>query len=171
MGCDIHMYVEFKGDRYYRKLNGWQCGDHFHIMNPTDPNEKPERVGLLEDRAYSLFAVLAGVRNRGCDPYPCISYPRGLPDDVTKYVEEEYDEWGCDAHSCSYLTLREIVEFDNNQWPKNNFGGYILEPLIERLYQRANELWVLYDFETRRPLTEEVLKKMENIRIVFWFDN
>ena len=169
MGCDIHMYVEYKKDDHWSDKKGWLCGDYFHSIDPTDSRYKPEHVGLLEYRSYSLFAVLADVRNgRG---YPYISLPKGLPGDVTKYVEEEYDDWGFDAHSCSYLTMREIVEFHEKEEPKNEFGGYILEPLIERLRQRADELYILYDFEMKRPFADEVLKKMENIRIVFWFDN
>ena len=169
MGCDIHMYVEVKGSVNFRKAQGWQCGDLFSIIDPTDLDEKPERIGLLEDRVYSRFAVLADVRNRG--NYPCISYPRGLPDDVTKYVKEEYEDWRLDAHSCSYLTMREIVEFHESVKPMNEFGGYILEPLIDRLVERADELHIMYDFKMSRPFTKEVLAKMENIRIVFWFDN
>lgn len=169
MGCDIHMHVEFKSNRHWSGKKDWMCGDHFHSIDPTDSRYVIQHVGLLEDRCYSLFSVLANVRNGRDLPY--ISDPKGLPNDVTKYVEEDYDSWGCDAHSCSYLTLREIFEFNEKVEPKNEFGGYILEPLIDRMFQRADELNVLYDFELKHPITDDVRKKMENIRIVFWFDN
>ncbi len=167
MGCDIHMHVEFKSPRWSDDTN-WKCGDYFTITDPTDTNCMPEYVGLLECRSYSRFAVLADVRNRG--DYPYISSPKGFPKDATDYVKKEYECWRYDAHSCSYLTMREIVEFHESVKPMNEFGGYILEPLIERLVRRADELNILYDFEVENP-TPSALRKMENIRIVFWFDN
>lgn len=171
MGCDIHMCVEFKRNKWSESI-GWRCGDYFHTPNPLDPECEPIRVDLYDWRCYSLFAVLANVRNRGCEAaYPYISPPKGLPKDVTEYVKKEYESWGFDAHSCSHLTMREIVEFHEENKPKNDFGGYILERLIYRLRQRADELGVIYDFELDHPITDEVRRKMENIRIVFWFDN
>lgn len=171
MGCDIHMYVEFRRANWPKEV-GWKSGDYFSILDPTSPNEAPVRMGLIEWRSYSLFAVLANVRNRGYgEAYPYISTPKGLPEDATTYVRKEYDSWGWDAHSCSYLTLRDIVEFDEKEQPKDDFGHEILKPLIDRLIQRADELNVIYDFEIKYPLKEDVLKRLENIRIVFWFDN
>lgn len=171
MGCDIHMYVEFKRSNWSMET-GWKCGDYFRITDPTNPDCEPIHIDLFGDRCYSLFAVLANVRNRGYgEEYPYISMPRGIPVDATEYVRGEYGRWGCDAHSSSYLTLREIVEFHVEKKPKNDFGGYILEPLIERLRRRADELGVLYEFELDRPWSNDVPHKMENIRIVFWFDN
>lgn len=171
MGCDIHMYVEFRGARW-SKETGWKCGDYFSITDPTDPNCEPIREGLIEWRSYSLFAVLANVRNcYGEDAYPYISMPKGLPDDATEYTKREYESWGIDAHSCSYLTMREIVEFHENCPSKDVFGNDILKPLIDRLIQRADELNVIYDFEIEHPLKDDVLERLENIRIVFWFDN
>lgn len=167
MGCDIHMHVEFKRPSW-PKETGWKCGDYFTIVDPTDPNCEPVYEGLLEWRSYSLFAVLADVRNSG---YPYISEPRGLPKDVTAYVAKEYDSWGYDAHSCSYLTFREIFDFNEREKPTNNFGQVILKPLLERLIRRADELNIMYDFELEHEPTEDVLKRMECIRIVFWFDN
>lgn len=167
MGCDIHMHVEFKKSNWTNDI-GWKCGDYFTIVDPTDPKCEPEYVGLCENRNYDLFAVLADVRNYG--DFKCISSPRGLPDDVTDYVEKAYEEWSFDAHSTSYLTMREIVEFHEAEKPTNMFGRYILEPLIERLVRRADELYILYDFEAHDP-TPSALRKMEDIRIVFWFDN
>lgn len=171
MGCDIHMYVEFKRENWPKDA-GWKCGDYFSIVDPTNPQEEPVHIGLIEWRSYSLFAVLANVRNRYCeDAYPYISMPKGLPNDVTEYVRREYESWGIDAHSCSYLTMREIITFNERECPKNDFGQEILKPLIDRLIQRADELGVIYDFEIDHPLKDDVLERLENIRIVFWFDN
>lgn len=108
MGCDIHLYVEKRGED-----GTWVAADKW-VKNPeyeSDPEYESEYVVdwkdlLYSDRNYSLFAVLAGVRNSyGIDP---IYEPRGLPTDVTELVKAKSDRWGIDGHSHSYLTLAEL---------------------------------------------------------------
>lgn len=168
MGCDVHMYVEYK-----RKANinhEWRCGDYFRVDNPLTEKPAIKRVDLYGERDYSLFAVLADVRNSNLCEY--ISEPKGLPDDATDYVRREYAAWGNDAHSCSHFTLRELIEYHDEHKPKDALGYYVLKPLIERLKQRADELDVIWDFEWRNSLTSNAAhQRADNIRIVFWFDN
>lgn len=164
MGCDIHMYVE------YRRNGDWKNGDYFMLDNPDAIKPKRKRMELYDARNYDLFAVLANVRNYDLREY--IDDPRGLPDDVTYYVEHEYEDWGWDAHSCSYFTLQELIDFDEEHEPRSILGRHILRPLIDRLKQRADELRLIYDFEwDREQSTQELRDKANNIRIVFWFDN
>lgn len=172
MGCDIHMHVERRNNRYDGGKTEWVNGDYFSITHPNDPKCAVIHQDLWGERCYDLFAVLANVRNRGYgEAYPYIDEPRGLPDDATQYVKEEYESWGIDAHSCSYFTLRELVEFHEEKKSISGFGFDILEPLIERLKQRADDFNIIYDFEWDRPWTNDLKSKMDNIRIVFWFDN
>lgn len=173
MGCDIHMCVERRSDRYGGGKTEWVNGDYFSIKDPYDSECAPIRQDLYSDRNYALFAVLANVRNRGYgEAYPYIDEPRGLPNDVTEYVKDEYEAWDMDAHSCSYFTLREILEFYYDKSPRNDFGYDILNPLIERLKQRAADFYIIHEFEWNGGIpTDELYKKAENIRIVFWFDN
>jgi hypothetical protein len=96
MGCDIHCYSEINKD------GKWEIVDKVKI-----------------DRNYSLFGILANVRNgwgcAGCDTgdgFMPIAEPRGLPENVSGKVKHESDEWGCDGHSHSYLTLAELIEYD-----------------------------------------------------------
>lgn len=168
MGCDIHMYVEYKN-------NGgsdaeWRCGDYFHMFDPLSTDSKPTRIELYGERDYDLFAVLANVRN-----YEHIDYiedPKGLPRDATEFVTREYSTWGFDAHSCSYFTLRELIDYDYEHDPRDSFGHYILKKLIDRLKRRADELNLIWDFERNGSSgREKALDKSNNIRIVFWFDN
>lgn len=166
MGCDIHMCVEYRPNSEEK----WRSGDYFHSNDPTKPLTGRRRVDLYNDRDYELFAVLAGVR--GYREEGCIDDPRGLPDDVTDYVRESYEYWGNDAHSASFFTLQELIDFDTEHQPADFIGCYILDPLIRRLKQRADELNVVYDFEWKDVHNREHLrKKANNIRIVFWFDN
>ena len=168
MGCDIHMHVEYKLTN--RGDSVWRCGDYFRLDNPLAEEPEIKCIELYSSRNYDLFAVLADVRNY--DGMECIAYPKGLPWDVTEYVKHEYQAWEDDAHSCSYFTLRELIDYHNEHEPLDAFDKDILKPLIDRLKQRADDLDVIWDFEWNNSLTKDVAyKKSDNIRIVFWFDN
>ena len=173
MGCDIHMYVERRRTRFDGSKTEWFSADLFSIKDPCDPKCEPIRVDLWDERNYDLFAVLANVRNRsGNYKYPYIDEPRGIPDDATKYVRKEYDLWDIDAHSASYLTFREILEFYYEKTPKTEFGYDILNPLIERLKKRADEFNIIHSFDWNGGLsTKDLYDRADNIRIVFFFDN
>lgn len=166
MGCDIHMHVEYRHDTN----DEWRCGDYF-VLLPESTLEKPEYsfVSIYDHRNYDLFGVLAGVRGSAGNNQ--IDSPRGLPEDVTDFVREHYEYWGMDAHSCSYLTLRELIEFDKYDWDDSEEESHILIPLIDRIKQRADELNLIYDFYWDGRFRGESMRKAENIRIVFWFDN
>lgn len=204
MGCDIHMHVEYK-----RRSDGrWVCGDYFYL-NPyygEDEEEKEyELVGFFDSRNYTLFSTLANVRNYGNTPF--ISNPRGLPEDVSSYVQKDAEYWGDDGHSHSWLTLKELIDFDKKNIPIKHRGmispeaqkqldlfgtlpkewcqgtnidgwefreweehNHILKPLIEKIKERLDDLYVIYSFEWDRT-PEEAYQRAENARIVFWFDN
>lgn len=168
MGCDIHMYVEYRPKA--RHDVGWCNGDHFILDEPLSVRSEMKRIELYRERNYPLFSVLADVRNY--DYLTCIDYPRGIPEDATEYVMHEYFRWGMDAHSCSYFTLRELIDYRDEEHPRDPFGRDILEPIIGRLTKRADELGLIWVFEWDNHDTRDAtLEKAENIRIVFWFDN
>lgn len=85
---------------------------------------------LYSGRNYDVFSILADVRNgygfagvktgEGFNP---ISNPKGLPNDVSELVYDASDAWGVDGHSHSYLTLRELLDYDWNQVTKH--VGYV----------------------------------------------
>ena len=164
MGCDIHMYVEYKSNG---PSTTWRCGDYFHTIDPLDTSKTMSRRELYGDRNYDLFAVLANVRNDGHD---YMSEPKDLPPDATEYVKQEYGAWGIDAHSCSYFTLKELIEYRDEYKPKDFWDGDVLEPLITKLKQRADELSIIWNFEWKSDF-KKACEKANNIRIVFWFDN
>lgn len=137
MGCDIHIHVEYKHNKFigydenkkplYKEV--WTCGDYFKINPYFDRHtaqfghERPyDLVGFCDGRNYSRFATLANVRNYGNTPY--IDEPRGLPADVTKEVKADADDWGDDGHSHSYFTLKELIDFQKNA-PPLKFSGMI----------------------------------------------
>lgn len=108
MGCDIHLFVEKKDadgnwefvypDRELRK------------PDPEDEEDWGDDGHWIVYRNYDLFSILAGVRS--WDGVKPISAPKDLPEDVSLKMRDVHDRWSGDAHSASYLTLRELVEFD-----------------------------------------------------------
>lgn len=110
MGCDIHLVTQVKE-------NGkW-------VIYPTT---------YKEDRNYSLFSVLAGVRQVG-EVVP-IAEPRGIPEDfgyglnndfeidgIKEEFDSKYNKWLGD-HSFSWLSLSELRAFDFSQESFVEFG-------------------------------------------------
>lgn len=213
MGCDIHLFVEKKENNIWKKVYGDFC----------------------DDRDYDLFSILADVRNgsgfAGCDTgtgFIPISKPKGLPKDVSKEIQEEYDDWDIDGHSHSWHTLKDLLEYDWTQitekhgmldakeykewlrWKKgegkgpSSYCSLVSGPSIHIIsekemedrivnYQKEHEnntelsldFFYLYcNIKWKEPYyraakdfwSETIprllrLGKLEDVRIVFWFDN
>jgi hypothetical protein len=99
MGTDIYFYVEKLGED----------GRWYELDDPR---------GWYGGRNYDLFAILANVRNgyavagiRTGDGFSPLG-PRGLPRDVREELRGLDDE---DFHSQSWISLREILEYDWDQ--------------------------------------------------------
>jgi len=153
MGCDIHLYTEKLSYSYRKDLEAWRCADIFTLdpdaISGDSEYSRFQIRRVYRDRDYTLFACLAGVRNYG--NITPIDEPRGLPPDVSDYVRMVADEWGCDGHSHSYLTLGELqdAEPDFTSVPR---AGMVAN---ETAHSDATLLRYLRD----------------TFRIVFWFDN
>ena len=196
MGCDIHIYTERK-----RRINNkdvWVNADYFGL-NPYYTGacyeKKFEVIKIYGDRNYSLFSMLANVRNEIGQQFVC--NPRGLPEDSSNFVKTESDSWGCDGHSHSYLTLKELKEFreknkttkysgmmppleaekvDSGEMPEYWCGGTNQKHYVYREWE--------YESDILKDLVDSLEKRKvewgthnnnpdvdEKIRIVFWFDN
>ncbi|AXF39792.1 hypothetical protein LEY_31 [Paenibacillus phage Ley] len=184
MGCDIHLFVEKKVNGAWEALKGINEPMIQHIQSMLqsfkDRGEdtsglehwlKEEQEGTYDfvdiQRNYRLYAALADVRNSyGIEP---IHGPRGLPSGVSAVVKEQADNWGEDGHDHSYLTIKELSEFDWNQeiaqarWETPyNFIQWT-EPLKDRVD-------TFYTWSIPK-LIELADGDLESVRIVFWFDN
>lgn len=129
MGCDIHLHVEIK------------VGGKWEHWGAPDPG-----------RRYSLFALMAGVRG---DEAPVVP-PRGVPKDTNPLTRRDFEEWGADAHTPSWLTwdeMREVGKRFNEAWP------------AERLISIEHDILHCY-----LPCWGEDQEEPE-ARVVFWFDN
>lgn len=118
MGTDIHMIAEFRKDGVWQTI----LDDIFVEWEGTQ--FEAQTCVPYGDRSYNLFAILADVRNgtgfaglRTGEKFNPISEPKGYPEDMCKYSEEflSYE------HSASWLTLKEIFDFDWTQIHRN-FG-------------------------------------------------
>lgn len=124
MGCDIHLYVETR-----HPITGqWRAHGKFINEYPDDEDSVPDtpyKESFYTGRNYDLFAILADVRNgRGFagiktgDGFVPIAMPRGMPDDVSPQVRACSDALGCDGHSHSHHTLRQLLDYDWTQTTK-----------------------------------------------------
>jgi len=173
MGCDIHSFAEV------RRNNKWEIvKEHFSLDEFNRKYYNKEKGDNPFDwRSYSMFGFLAGVRNYSCcEP---ISESKGIPEDVCEEIKEEYERWDSDAHSASYLTLRELIEFDYNQilWDRritreespNCFNGAALANEGEGKMITYREHLGESFFKHLEELNQ--LGELDDVRIVFWFDN
>lgn len=175
MGCDIHSFAEKRN----KETGKWEkVTNHFSLDDFSKSYYKKDKGDHPFDwRNYSMFAFLADVRNYDCcEP---ISEPKGLPKDVSDEVKNEHNDWDCDAHSASFLTLKELTDFDYDKsfWNRritkqigpNAFTGAGLaqegEGKIITYRENLGE-WFFKHLEELKELGEP-----EDVRIVFWFDN
>ena len=112
-------------------------------------------------RNYELFGKMAGVRG-GEVP---IAAPRGLPPDISVVTKLEADRYGTDGHTHSWLTIAEMAQVQTwhaeYQCRQEPFHG----PWLQWGFLCGN----LYcDFIAHRS---EFPAAIEDVRLVFWFDN
>jgi len=94
MGCDIHLYLEYR-----------QKGEEWELHPKHTPDSSSEEAYLRAiaagGRWYGLFGILANVRSNGCI-YP----PRGLPHDISKRLKSHTDIYL--DHTPHWLTIKEF---------------------------------------------------------------
>jgi hypothetical protein len=143
MGADIHAHIEIKWD-----------GEWLYYS--------PVNIS----RNYELFARMAHMgRCKNIDP---VADNRGIPEDATKMTLIHNERWGVDGHSHSWLTIEELcILFDEFKviWP----------PFMNRELTFLDEFPGIYLFENSfsgfLKYPEERPEKLEDVRIIFWFDN
>jgi hypothetical protein len=104
-------------------------------------------------RNYTLFGILAGVRDRSVTPIASID--RGLPIDVSEEVSKLSSEMIVDCHSHNYLYLYEILNSE---------------------YYKMTDLelddWGIGTCFFRKTVNSLLkIGEPKDVRIVFWFDN
>lgn len=152
MGCDIHCFAE-------KKIN-----DKYEFIKE-----------VFDNRSYGIFGFMANVRNSSQVP-PLVTESRGLPSDISAKIEEEVSYWDTDAHSFSFLTLKELNEFDysrsfedrrfTKQTGPNSWDGAATCEEGEGKKITFKEFLGEWFFKELKEVTD-----LGAERIVFWFDN
>ena len=153
MGCDIHAYTERKNDDGQYEV----VGDF-----------------LSDGRSYAVFGFLAGVRNYS--EITPISEPRGIPADASPSIKSHHERWSDDAHSASWLSTDELINFDylamcedrrcSVEVAPRMFNGGCTCNAGDGLFQTYKDfLGEWYFSEVQKAIDEGAT------RIVFWFDN
>lgn len=166
MGCDIHCYAEFrKKDR--RDPNYWDCfGGH---INPG--------------RDYDLFGKLAGVRSSEPAMFPI----RGIPDhlgywaasDWFLYIDDKVgdSEGFCTSEAAARYAKHgsKIIERDGKPYkvahPDWHTPSWVSVPEFEEAvaspsrFGRDDNYWALL------AALKELVRRGNEVRLVFWFDN
>ena len=117
MGCDIHIYCEEK--RHVNGIDQWVNVDNYRV-NPyyktndedTEYKDQFQHTDIYGGRNYRLFAALADVRQNDYVKTPVIAQPRGLPEDASPQTKAGAERWDGDGHSHTYLTMKELVEYN-----------------------------------------------------------
>lgn len=106
VGCDIHMYVEKKKNGKWVPAQGMIKDEDSGIMDVPYPDT------FYNERNYLLFGFLTGgeVRREMNSPFKL----KGFPKNASPEIRKIYEQYGCDAHSPSYLTLEELETIDWN---------------------------------------------------------
>lgn len=150
MGCDIHAHTEV------RNADGkWVCttADTFEVVE----KDGYQQVNLQESpdigRDYWLFALLHdGLRGSWDSSFQ----GKGFPEDASSEVEQDYTAWDTDAHSPSYLTLKEL---------KEKAMELLVHPNDTQREPADSLTGLIYDMGFDGTLSPD------DVRIVFWFDN
>lgn len=189
MGCDIHLYMEYK--------------------NPTNTwSKRWSNFGkrIYVGRNYYMFGLMAGVRGSQ-NP---IAAPRGIPDDIDFYTAEDFyysiedtngynddgqrtitlenaQRWGTkielddkgvpyrianpDWHTPSWLTFDELTSallLADLAYERNMYDNS--DPRIKELHQTEAPTFLL-EYKALSASMETFENAGYNTRIVFWFDN
>lgn len=195
MGCDIHSFAEVKRNGKWEEVkNAFTIGDFEKEYHKKERGDEP-----FYWRSYAIFGFLADVRNYShCE---CITgETRGLPDD-SEYLNTPLDEpeefsyggyshgtatskkeqylYDGDYHSHSYITLKELLDWDYDKtfWDRrvtkqtspNSWNGAALAEEGEGEVVTYRDHLGEGFFEHIADL--QALGNPEDVRIVFWFDN
>lgn len=169
MGADIHMYVERRLPSgswvMVRDLNSGINAKGLHAYVQKEVHVLPQGYWNLTERNYTLFAALAGVRGDGPDP-------KGLPEDVSEYVEYYSDRWDADGHSHSWEMAADFMDLYlgnkerhyNEEAPLNEYTQTTLKD--GRKYAVAQFLMEMCSVDSELGGFDP-----DDYRFVFWFDN
>jgi hypothetical protein len=164
MGCDIHLVLE----KHDENLSEW-VGLHDYGLPPSEAvQELP--VGWMSFKAnrrdYNFFAHLAGVRANFPEdkvyPYP---EPKGIPADASSLTLYRFRQWENDAHSASWLPLKEFAFIYAREVKEN------VEHIVAERLEGGDQHETLQLYQEVAGTYIDDFNELDLYRIVFWFDN
>lgn len=137
------------------------CDIHIHIEVKIK-NVWHHYSNLCIARSYRLFGKLAGVRDLSEIP---ICSPRGIPKDLSEITRMDWENWKADAHNAGWITGDEMDQMDD--WCcKELPDEYTYPPVFGFLFGSG---FSKKSIESMKRY--EQFKELEEVRLVFWFDN
>ena len=172
MGCDIHLYVEYRNPK-------WNGESWHNFGSETNPG-----------RDYNVFSHLAGVRTGG----ETIEHPppRGMPKDAAfaaRWDNQLYvdDDHAVDDEYCSSANAESWVKGGCSEWldaehtkvshPDNHTHSWLtLDEFTEALgcaeaWAKTRGYGVDAEYGALLAAMAYLAKRGHEVRIVFWFDN
>lgn len=157
MGVDIHIFVE----AYNKEKKAWE----YKTLYRKDCDKFEDVCEILDGRDYKLFGRLAGVRS-AVSPFV---KPRGLPDDLSDEVKNEYgngegyfcETWYDYCELNLYADTDKAFEEEEEHWiaaKKYTTDRYnVVRPFVDKIDMILDAYGVYYP-------------KPGEVRIVMWFD-
>jgi hypothetical protein len=172
MGADIHMYVEY---RVGGSNSEWIMDENHKPAHSSIKDDTMSFAPLNTPRHYGIFSALACVRGGGG------LLPKGMPPDISDGVKEALNLWGADAHSHSFLSMKEfenvIVKKCSKFTSPTNSSDVFSNPHEHSTTGAAYVAIVNYCKKLKENkaidgilLDNKHLKKVD-VRLVFWFDS
>ena len=195
MGCDIHIYIEYK-----RSPNlPWEADEH-HTPDterceqcfccqaiPRRECDNPILWGYKTARGprnYNVFGKLASVRGTSDQK------PRGFPGDASDIVKDAFSLDGIDGHSHSYMNIDEFARavetayIESKYSTRHNFSdpfGIDLhaKPIADERNRRYPDYTDIINYCNKlkedksidKVLFDKDVTSEVQVRLVFWFDN
>lgn len=136
------------------------CDIHAHIEIKVNGEWKHYHAPDFE-RDYAMFDRMAGVRGDGEN---MIVAPKGLPDDLSVITQICREDWGADAHTESWFNVRELKVFEDYlQEDQDIYYSSKISHIYGWLF--GNRYGGLAEYRHEYP------PEIEDVRMVFWFDN
>jgi hypothetical protein len=156
MGCDIHAYIENQPYKESSPEYWWKIAD------------------LHAQRNYAMFGLLAGVR--GGEP---LFAPRGW--DKNSSTKWEFCMWISDEPdadgTCSKEQARKYVSYGSEiideKWVTNpdwHTPSWLTAAELEQVIRAYKEKYSQYESDEWEGYLE-LMKRIPESRIIFWFDN
>lgn len=189
MGCDIHFYLEKRENNRWVSVDKWTT--EFDKELNCDYTYVKWEDRPYNGRNYTLFSILADVRNGECIEPICD--PKGFPFNASPELFNQYtvkvtddtklermQEWvdmglstwvekgkictSPDYHSASYLTTKEILSYNWFNTLKETFYIKLREYISFGIFYDTLDYRVYYDRQWYSPEPDEHVVSEEEVK-------